>query len=95
MLALLEGVLILILVKSFSMIGWTRSQKALELRAARLVLLQLVSPGNVVQLHPDKMTAIIFIRKIGEPDPPLCTIKAFGYGVKSFADSSQFSLLSD
>ena len=36
----LEGVLILILVKSFSMIGWTRSQKALELRTARLVLLQ-------------------------------------------------------
>ena len=65
MLALLEGVLILILVKSFSMIGWTRSQKALQLRAARLVLLQLVSPGNVVQLHLDKMTAITFIRKIG------------------------------
>ena len=95
MLALLEGVLILILVKSFSMIGWTRSQKALQLRAARLVLLQLVSPGNVVQLHLDKMTAITFIRKIGEPDPPLCAIKAFGYGVKSFAYSSQFSLLSD
>ena len=35
--------------------------------------------GNVVQLHLDKMTAITFIRKIGEPDPPLCAIKAFGY----------------
>ena len=82
---LLEGVLILILVKSFSMIGWTRSQKVLELRVARLVLLQLVSPSNIVQLHLDNMM---------EPDPPPYARKAFGYGVKSFPDSSQFSLLS-
>ena len=89
----LEGVLILIHVKYFSTIGWTKSRKALELRAARLVPLQLVSPSDVVQLHLDKMTAIAFIRKIGAPDTPPCARKAYGYDVKSFADSSQFSLL--
>ena len=37
----------------------------LELRAARLALLELASPGDVVQLHLDNMTAIAFIRKLG------------------------------
>ena len=36
----------------------------LELRAARLKLLHWTSPGHVVQLHLDNMTAITFIRKI-------------------------------
>ena len=37
----------------------------LELRAARLALLKFASPGDVVQLHLDNMTAIAFIRKLG------------------------------
>ena len=37
----------------------------LELRAARYALLELASPGDVVQLHLDNMTAIAFIRKLG------------------------------
>ena len=35
------------------------------LRVARLVLLQLVSPGDIVQLYINNMIAIVFIRKIG------------------------------
>merc|ERR1712002_951499 len=35
----------------------------LELRAARYALLELASPGDVVQLHLDNMMAIAFIRK--------------------------------
>ena len=35
----------------------------LELRAAWYALLELASPGDVVQLHTDNMTAIAFIRK--------------------------------
>jgi hypothetical protein len=45
----------------------------LELRAARLALLELASPGDVVQLHLDNMTAIAFIRKLGGTrSPTLC-----------------------
>ena len=37
----------------------------LELRAAWYALLQLTSPGDVVQLHLDITTAITYIRKMG------------------------------
>ena len=37
----------------------------LELRAAWYALLQLASPGDVVQLHLDITTAITYIRKMG------------------------------
>ena len=37
----------------------------LELRVARMAILQFTSPGNVVQLHLDNMTAIIFIKRMG------------------------------
>ena len=45
----------------------------LELRAAQYVLLELASPGDVVQLHLDNMTAITLIRRIGATrSPSLC-----------------------
>ena len=37
----------------------------LELRAADYALLELASPGDVVQLHLDNITAIAFIRRTG------------------------------
>ena len=37
----------------------------LELRAAWYTLLELASPGDVVQLHIDNMMAIAFIRRLG------------------------------
>ena len=37
-----------------------------ELRVVRMVLLQLTSPGDFVQLHLDNIMAIAFIRKIGD-----------------------------
>ena len=37
----------------------------LKLRVAQYALLQLASPGDIVQLHLDNMTAITFIRKKG------------------------------
>ncbi len=37
----------------------------LELRAARYTLLELASPGDVVQFHIDNMMAITFIRRLG------------------------------
>ena len=45
----------------------------LELRAARYALLELASPGDVVQLHLDNMMAITFIRRMGGTrSPTLC-----------------------
>ena len=49
---------------------WTEQEAGkhinwLELRAAQYTLLQLASPGNIVQLHLDNITAFAFIRKIG------------------------------
>ena len=37
----------------------------LELRAAWYSLLELASPGDVVQIHIDNMTAIAFISRLG------------------------------
>ena len=37
----------------------------LELRLARLALLQLISPDDVVRLHLNKIMAIALIRKMG------------------------------
>ena len=53
---------------------WTEQEKGkhinwLELRAARYALLELASPREVVQFHIDNMTAIAFIRRMGEPAP--------------------------
>ena len=50
--------------------SWTEQEEGkhinfLELRAARYTLLELASPGDVVQLHLDNITAIAFIRKMG------------------------------
>ena len=50
--------------------SWTEQEKRkhinwLELRAARYALLELASPGDVVQLHIDNIMAITFIRKMG------------------------------
>ena len=39
--------------------------KWLELRMARLALLQLTSPDDVVQLHLNKIMVIALIRKMG------------------------------
>ena len=49
---------------------WSEHEKRkhinwLELRAAQYALLELASPGDVVQLHIDNITAIAFIRKMG------------------------------
>ena len=45
----------------------------LELRAARLVLFQLASPSDVVQLNLHNMMAIAFIRNMGvAQSPTLC-----------------------
>ena len=37
----------------------------LELRAGRYTLIKLASPGDVVQLHLDNLTAIAFIIEMG------------------------------
>ena len=57
---------------------WSEQEKRkhinwLELRAARYTLLELASPGEVVQFHIDNMTAIAFIRRLGGTrSPTLC-----------------------
>ena len=53
---------------------WSEQEKRkninwLELRATRYALLELASPGDVVQLHLDNMMAITFIRRMGVPTP--------------------------
>ena len=50
--------------------AWSELEKRkhinwLELRAAQYALLELASPGEVVQFHIDNMTAIAFIRRLG------------------------------
>merc|ERR1712112_774643 len=37
----------------------------LELRAARLSLHELASPGDIIRFHLDNITAISYIRKLG------------------------------
>ena len=50
---------------------WSESERdkahinLLELRAARLSLGELASPGNIVRFHLDNITAIAYIRKLG------------------------------
>ena len=66
---------------------WSEQEKGkhinwLELRAAQYALLELASPGDVVQLHIDNMKAIAFIRRLGAPTPNLFARKAIGCGGK-------------
>ena len=54
--------------------AWSELEKGkhinwLELRAAQYALLELASPGEVVQFHIDNIKAIAFIRRLGEPAP--------------------------
>ena len=43
-----------------------------ELRDAKMVLLQLTSPSNIVQLHLDNIMAIALSERWEGPDPQLC-----------------------
>ena len=75
------------LINIFLVASKKKIRKSLSTKEARLVVLQLSSPEDVVQLHLDNMMSIAFIRKMVEPDPPPCAHKACCYGVRPFEDA--------